>query len=394
MYLLHPDDPSVETNDKYISAWKKWKKWLDRKPRFKIGNNVRIECSNDIDQIYYKWRTIQKNRCKSEIGFQSEYMVHGLYMFELSEGCSRGCKFCGVDAQPFKQYFKYNEENKTLWRAILDYISTHFSKVSKTGACYWATEPSDNPDYFRFLSDFKHIIGIEPQTTTAITPQRFSFLDELIRFHQMPKCISRVSVLSERVLHLLLERYSPTDFSNIQLLMYHTEKQKKTIAGRNLFADKNDSTVEGTIACISGFIINMCTQTIELISPCMASVQYPKGYRTHASYTFDGIDSFKSAIEDCCRNKMSVSIRYHDRIKLRGDLKYELMIDGVKIYSPYMDYKFPLGNISPQTLQALETGEYSLERMTELLMDDGVNYFESINLLHSLFTSGIIEISN
>ena len=39
--------------------------------------------------------------------------------FELSEGCSVGCPFCGFAVKGLRGIFRYTDENALLWRETL-----------------------------------------------------------------------------------------------------------------------------------------------------------------------------------------------------------------------------------------------------------------------------------
>lgn len=46
-------------------------------------------------------------------------MIQAPLMFELSEGCSVGCPFCGVAAMKLRGVFRYTEEHVALWQETL-----------------------------------------------------------------------------------------------------------------------------------------------------------------------------------------------------------------------------------------------------------------------------------
>ena len=118
----------------------------------------------------WQYSNIVRNRCRMEN--QLIRMHSNIYfypaVFELSEGCRVQCPFCGLAAKPWSSDFRYTEENRTLWREVLQITRELLGNVIDVSPCYFATEPLDNPDYEDFLRDAREVTGGVPQTTTAL----------------------------------------------------------------------------------------------------------------------------------------------------------------------------------------------------------------------------------
>ncbi|UWU75942.1 hypothetical protein N2603_39400 [Bradyrhizobium huanghuaihaiense] len=104
-----------------------------------------------ISPRFHAWRERQIRRCNDELGGTAASVTYPIIAFELSDGCTVGCWFCGLSADPFKGYYEYSEEHAALWRGVVGIASEMFGSAARTGFCYWATEPMDNPHYDRFL---------------------------------------------------------------------------------------------------------------------------------------------------------------------------------------------------------------------------------------------------
>ena len=114
------------------------------------------------------WRDQMISRCTGELGAErSDAIVHAPAAFELSQGCTVGCWFCGVAAPKFERNWPHTPDNAKLWRDCLAVVGEVFGPSAKHGFMYWATDPLDNPDYEHFLTDFYEVLGKCPQTTTA-----------------------------------------------------------------------------------------------------------------------------------------------------------------------------------------------------------------------------------
>ncbi len=369
----------------FVTTWEEWAVRYDEyiNSYWILGN------TKDNNPYYYNWKNIQMNRSKSELGSLSQSLAHGLCAFELSDGCSRGCRFCGLNAKPLASVFAYNEKNKKLWRGILKTMVNYFGEAVKTSICYWATEPSDNVDYFKFIRDFENIVGIEPQTTSAITRKTLPFIRQMADFHKSGNAFSRISVLSENILKEIHRAYSPQDLINIILLLQFLDKMKKAKSGRNVSEMEEPS---GTIACITGYVINMCCKTVELISPCKASFEHPKGYKIFTSFTFYSIEDFEKKIRDSFTNKMRTSISPQDKIKLRNDISFELNGNELSFKSTYHEHKLLYTHISPDTIELIKDGKSNYDLIREKLLSDGGNFIGIASFMQILLNHGIIEI--
>ena len=212
------------------------------------------------------------------------------------------------------------------------------------GVCYWATEPLDNPDYEKFLGDFHDVLGVFPQTTTALPmkdPQRTRALLALSR--SKGGVIERFSILSLALFRKVLRTFTPEELLFTELLPRNQESLLVTAnAGRARakFAAQQQQRPAGTIACVAGFKINMVERSIELIAPCAATDRWPLGYWSYDVRTFADAGELESVLPTMIRTYMPPTLRYADRIRFREDLRYERTPDGFTVHSPHKTLAF------------------------------------------------------
>ena len=93
---------------------------------------------------FKNWRSRHINRSFSELGiYKAHGIVHAPVVFEISQGCSVGCWFCGVAAQKLKENFEYTPENAALWQGVLKGTYQLLGPAAGKGFCYWASDPLD-----------------------------------------------------------------------------------------------------------------------------------------------------------------------------------------------------------------------------------------------------------
>jgi radical SAM family RiPP maturation amino acid epimerase len=303
------------------------------------------------------WRRRQMERLFTEVGLgQARSMIHTPLIFELSDGCSVGCWFCGVDAKKKGDDFSYTPENMKLWRDVLEFFKDFLGNAASTGTCYYGTEPLDNPDYELFCDDFADILGTFPQTTTAVALRDVERTRRLLKHsRERGTKVNRFSILSEKILDEVHAAFTSEELLYTELLTQNFEASSGiSLAGRarehkELFQKKEKltgtvlPTDPASICCVSGFRINMVRKTIDLITPCGANEKYPLGEWRFASGTFNTVADIERMVHDWTENVISVRILPRNLIAFRLDVTGELFADTdrllLKIRSGVYTYK-------------------------------------------------------
>lgn len=246
---------------------------------------------------FRKWRQRQVNRCWMEFGAKNAAMIHTPVMFELSRGCSVGCPFCGLSAGKLSGVFAFNAENEALWRDLLRRTRAIVGDAAGTGACYYATEPFDNPDYERFADIYEEELGRVPQVTTAVAmrqPERtMAFIGSA---NEKRTVIHRFSVLSRAALEKVLAYFSPEELCLVELLPQFSEAPSNGFVPAGRLAVP-DGAGGDTICCVSGFVVNMVERRVRLMTPCPSSGECPTGERVLCAAGFADGDGYSATIE-------------------------------------------------------------------------------------------------
>jgi radical SAM family RiPP maturation amino acid epimerase len=240
------------------------------------------------------WRQRNIARTNFELAAAAQGIVHPTVAFELSSGCSVGCWFCGISAKKFGGHFALTEAGRREWEDVLVAVKGVVGPAMRTGFLYWATDPLDNPDYIGFLKAYREIIGIVPQTTTAIPLRNVELTRQVLEmWRDSPTVPNRFSILSTGVLRRVHETFTPEELLGVELVLQNKKSEGvvKFLAGRGAASkgmpqldDQTDTKrgderlAEGTIACVTGFLFNIVERTVRLISPTIPSIAWPDGY--------------------------------------------------------------------------------------------------------------------
>jgi radical SAM family RiPP maturation amino acid epimerase len=358
-----------------------------------------------IDPRFHAWRERQIQRCSGELGGSASAVTHPVIAFELSEGCTVGCWFCGLSADRFKGYFEYSDEHAALWRGVVGVASRMFGRAARTGFCYWATDPSDNPDYDRFLFDYYQITGAMPQTTTAAPLKDLALTRRVLDLFQRYRTVTnRFSVLNTKQLNQIHATFSPEELMGVELVMQSKESlTAKAFAGRardrkeKLRAANKDDAISlierdhTTIACVSGFLVSMLRGRMQLVTPVPGSARWPLGYRIIDERFFRTPEEFQEGLESIIEKHMLQSPPPNRPIRFRRDLEYQAGVGHFYLRSRNVEHRIvddvaamPIGDM-------IARGEFTASELTARAAADGDSVLAVADLLDQLYAAGVIE---
>ncbi|ACI58193.1 conserved hypothetical protein (plasmid) [Rhizobium leguminosarum bv. trifolii WSM2304] len=345
-----------------------------------------------VNPRFHAWRERQIRRCSGELGGSASSVTHPIISFELSEGCTAGCWFCGLSAGRFKGYYEYSEEHADVWRGVVGVASAMFGSAARTGFCYWATDPMDNPDYDRFLFDYHQITGALPQTTTAAPLKDHALTKRVLElFKRYGRVTNRFSVLSTNHLNQIHTAFSPEELMGVELIQQGKEALiKKAFSGRARLRKELEGN-HTTIACVSGFLVNMPQGRLRLVTPVPGSDRWPLGYRTVDERFFRTPDEFREGLQGIIDKHMLESLPPDLPIRFRRDLKYEAGNRRFRLYSRYFEQGIE-DDVAPISVgDLIAYGECTASELVGRAIADGASALGVADLLDRLYAAGLIE---
>ncbi|MBI4692435.1 MAG: radical SAM family RiPP maturation amino acid epimerase [Gammaproteobacteria bacterium] len=356
------------------------------------------------------WRARQRARTLSEayVPAIGEDYWPPLFAFELSSGCSKQCWFCAFSPEKLTRNFDYTPENRALWRDVLRVGQALFGNACQYSGLYHATEPSDNPDYLEFVTDFHAILGAVPQTTTADPLKNLDWTRRMLALRDLdPTTADRFSILTPKALRGVHAAFTPEALREVSLVLHNKGSigvknecgraiENDALLGRSqdmtrdMLPEGKQLTPQLTLECLVGYLVNMVDHTIKLISPCNESAQWPKGYIVHAEGRFTDAASFRAFVEDsigrCAREKLGAA----DRLGFRRDLVFEKLDGGFGLVARYKRHKMR-GNPHFGTLgELLRTGTYTAGEVVQRLTDEGMPAPQAASWLEKLYQRGLL----
>lgn len=361
---------------------------------------MRIPANPEFDA----WRSRRIRSTQSELGHFGHSIDHPILAFELGDGCNVGCWFCAFATRKLTRNFEYDEHHD-FFRQITQVCVDLFGRLETSMALlYYGTEPHDNPHYLDFVKDYNDITGFPVCTSTAV-PTDPVWMRELIAFYRrFNSPWPRLSVLTRAMLLKIHDLYTPEELRDVELLMQLKQGQREKVTGGRILKDQAgmrereqghylDNVVpQGSIACVSGFLINMVRRSVQIVSPCYTSQQWPYGYRVFDEATFTDAADFRRVMETLIDRNMPVTLPKDMPIRFRDDLVYHRTEQGFDLVSPNQIHHFtdPALHVPLGKLVAEGTYRYDslYDRMTT---HHGRNPMMVILALNTLFDQGLLN---
>ena len=326
------------------------------------------------------WRERQILRANSELGRTvAQALVHHPVAFELSLGCSVGCSFCAVSAGRLTGVYDYHQ-NQQAWDECVKGVIETLGSAAGQSVCYWATDPFDNPGYEDFLLDFHRLTGHAPPTTTALADRDLDRTRSFLELSQQRGGTVRFSVLSLAQLRRLHQAFSPEELFGVELVLQNRGALTPRASAGRAFKEGEEGS---TIACVSGFLVNLVEGSVELISPCAAQARWPQGYRVHGRASFGSASQLPSALEQLMRPEtMPLRLPLERPVQLRQDLRW----DGRALQSRHATHQVD----SPELIEALGSEPVTPVALAQRFLSEST-LEQTLYRLNRLYQQGVLD---
>lgn len=371
------------------------------------------------------WRLRRAAANDFVLGARNKAIVYAVFAYELSQGCSQGCWFCAFAAPRLRAVFRYDRANARLWREILETGRDLLGQgAAQSGFCYWATEPSDNPDYLRFLEDYRRINGALCQTTTAAATRDLAWTRAMLALYEdEPRSVRpRFSVLSLKTLAEIHRCFSPDELLRVECIPQNPESiLYKAKTGRaagecsqrwrreylERAGEQQPAAAEtqdgqsaepltpdfgGTTACLAGYLVNLVERSVKLVSPCPASPRRPLGYRVHAEGHFETAADYRRFIETTIAEFMPAAPPADRIAALAEGVSWSEDSRGWLLRSALKGLRPPAGDaVYAGAAQMASEAAWTPAQIMARLMDQGSSPLDAAAALQDLFDRGLLE---
>ena len=247
-----------------------------------------VKASCPSQRGWNSWRERQIERYQREDpSARGAQITHIPFAFELTNGCSGGCSFCGLSADRLSHKGENSGRSKQIFRSLLKQLHQYCGELAQWGVLYWATDPLDYPQYEAYADSFAEELGQWPSTTTALAETQIERIKAILKSGAIERPWAvRCSMRSSSAYQKLVQKLNDNERALLRLLPQYKQSQSvQAMAGRTFDPERAKQQLEvgGTIACMSGFLISLPRREIQLITPCLAEPLNRNGYRVIAS---------------------------------------------------------------------------------------------------------------
>ena len=334
-------------------------------------------------------------------------LVHAPFAIELTDGCSVGCWFCGVDSKKYNGHLEINAKTEAMWRRLLEtFRSTCGAESAQHGFCYWATDPFDHPEYEWFLEEFHTILGYWPQTTTAQVMKHADRMRKLLNHIQKRNAfVQRFSMVRSGDFNAIHDFFTPEELFMCELIPQFDDRlSPKATAGRvrSLVKKRQDDNKDipfhynlgatGSIACVSGFLVNLVDQSLKLIAPCDASDRWPLGYRLLGEGRFESVMEIEPLILSMLDKYINSTLIADDILVPHREIEFTCPDDSSLAITKF-GYTLTLRNLSKpeEFAELLKNAPITVGDVCSERSRSGIdNVYTSITL-NQLFDHGIFD---
>lgn len=379
-----------------------WLRYMEESKKFRYKQLITGD-SHGITPKFDYWRNKNIDRTSFELGASANGIVHAPISFELSDGCSVGCPFCGISATKFRGHFSLENGGEKHWSEILINVKSLLGDGVKTGFCYWATEPLDNPEYLNIIKIFHEIIGVYPQTTTAIPLRNVELTKGILKFWNQDKSIpNRFSILTKSILRKVHETFNADELLGVELILQNKESlyMQKALAGR-IFKDEvlsektmkiyNSNTAKNnsyTIACVTGFLINLVTKNIKLISPTTPTKKWPNGFIIFDESKYEKPNDVLEIMNKMINKFMNKSPQPEMKLRFADNFSFEEINKNLYIKSPNLEVRYL--NVS-KLFELIKTEKYnSMDIFSLLTKNGGMDPLRVVTVIQDLWDHGLL----
>ena len=394
-----------------LGTWLRWRFDCDKR---RMVQKLTSTFTPTLSPGFTAWRNRRIAATRNELGSYGWALDHPCFAMEVSLGCSVGCGFCAFDAQRLESVFDLNRpENRELVAGVANGMAGILGWPAAHGLLYWNTEPHDNPHYVELLAFWEGITGAKLCTSTARAG--VDWVRKLIRYYgdgpNGPLPWPRISVLSRGIMRRLHRAFTPMELRDVTLLMQQKDSESyrsKVPSGRKRMlrqlANIKDlrnvdfenlpegfEVPQGSVACVSGLLLNMVNRTLKLISPCYTTLEFPYGYRVYDETTFDSAEDFGAALKRVIGRSMAARPYPEMPVRWRDDLKAAPHPDGFTLLSPTTRLDFRRGGLHRRAAELIGDGGLTYGEAAEALAEaPGAGPIEAALLLDSLFAKGYL----
>jgi hypothetical protein len=259
------------------------------------------------------------------------------------------------------------------------------------------------------MKEYLAITGSPVCTATARADEKW-ISDLLAHYRPLNQPWPRISVLTRSIMYKIHKRFTPEETMDMTLLMQQKDSEEtrlKVPGGRDKMLAKLDEyddlrthdierrpddmiVPQGSIACVSGFLINIIDKSIRLISPCYTTAEHRYGYRVFDEVKFTDAADFDRQMGAMIERKMVYEPYDAMIMKFRDDLVYRPKADGFQVTTRHQVHQLVGNDVYAPLGELLNQGTFTYAEVVDNLVERGHNAMIVTAVIKGMFDEGFL----
>jgi len=249
------------------------------------------------------------------------------------------------------------------------------------------------------------VTGFLPQTTSAAPLKDVALTRRVMALFDKYRCVTnRFSIVNMKTFNKVHEEFTPEELMGVELVSQNREAlMSKANAGRarerreKLRAAGKDDRISigeddhATIACVSGFLINLPLRTVRMVSPTRGGERWPLGYRVYDERKFETAEEFAEVIDELIERHCTNEVQPNDVLAIRPDLEYVAYDDGFVLKNNTMIHTFRGLDYAARLGRLLAEGDMTVGQIQAELIANGADVFMVCQTIQGLYNQGLFD---
>ncbi len=145
---------------------------------------------------------------------------------------------------------------------------------------------------------------------------------------------------------------------------------------------------DGTIACVSGFLINIVERKVRLVSPTIPSKTWPDGYIVFDTGYYSSAAELEAVMRSMASKHMKLNLKSNLPIRFTESTKCSAENETATVYTKWLKIEsHDFDTVGP----LIQSGRMTPMEILQATSGKGMNLVKAVAVIEQLWKSGLVE---